>query len=193
MPSSERLILPPGIGCWPYLFHPRPPMKTSANPRALYQIVLLWPKDQKEFLAPLAAAVKGVAAEAFGANPKGKIRFPLRDGDVDRAEYPEFRNALFATLSSEKKPGLVDADGQPIFEADADEEAYAGCTFRASAVAFSYDVEGNRGVSVGLRNLQVVLKGPRLDGGRSAEDEFAEFVEPGAAKGGKSDVDDLVG
>jgi hypothetical protein len=188
--KSTRIILPPALGAFPWLYKPRPPMKNAQNPRFLYQVVLIWKKARKDELAELAAAVKALAAEKFGAQPKGKVRMPLRDGDVDRPGYPEFEDSYFLTASSERKPQVVNLRGQPILEADAEEEAYSGCTFRVSCVPYAYDVNGNRGVSVGMRNIQVVAKGPHLDGGVSAEAEFAEFVQPGG--GGGSDVSDIL-
>ncbi len=187
--QNGRIILPPMLGAFPWLYKPRPPMKGAQNPRFLYQIVLILKKSRKDELAELAAVVKALAAEKFGTQPKGKIRMPIRDGDADRPGYPEFEDSYFLTASSERKPGVVNAKGQPILEADSDEEAYSGCTFRASVVPYSYDVNGNRGVSVGLRNLQVAAKGPRLDGGVSAEAEFAEYSEGGGAA---QDVDDIL-
>lgn len=185
---SNRITLPPALGCFTWLFKPRPPMKgNDSSGRLLYQLVLIWKKSEKDKLKPLADLVRSVATEAFGASPKGKIRMPIRDGDADRPGYAEFVDSYFITASSERKPGIVNSRGNPIFEADAEDEAYSGCIYRASVVPYSYDYQGNRGVAIGLRNLMVAAKGPHLDGGISAEEEFKEF---GAS--GSSDNDDIV-
>lgn len=185
--QTVRLTLPPALGCFTWLFKPRPPMKGNPAGRSTYQLVLIWKKSRKEELRALADAVKQCAVEAFGANPKGKIRMPIRDGDADRPGYAEFADSYFVTASSERRPNVVNARVEPIFEDDAEDEAYSGCTFRVSVVPYAYDVNGNRGVSVGLRNVMVTAKGPHLDGGVSAEEEFKEHA--GEGSGG---VDDLV-
>jgi hypothetical protein len=41
---------------------------------------------------------------------------------------------------------------------------------------YPFDNSGNRGVGVGLNNVMVVEKGPRLDGRKSASEEFAEYA-----------------
>ncbi len=186
--SSNRIVLPPALGCFTWLAKPRPPMKNSENPRHLYQLVLIWKKSDKEKLRGLADAVKQCAVDAFGAAPKGKIRMPIRDGDTERPGYAEFRDSYFVTASSERRPGLVNARREQIHPDDVEDEAYSGCTFLASVVPYSYDVQGNRGVSVGLRNLMVQAKGPHLDGGVSAEEEFKEY----GSAGGESSIDDIV-
>ncbi len=197
---ADRIVLPPALGAFPWLYKPRPPMANSKNPRSLYQIVLIWKKAEKDKLAALAHAVKKAAVEKFGAealsNPKFKLRMPIRDGDTEREGYPEFRESLFLTASSERKPAVVDVRGQAISEDEADEEAYSGCTFVASVVPFAYDTQGNKGVSVGLRNVMVKAKGPRLDGGVSAEEEFKDLFEGGGGGGAPAeagDVDDILG
>lgn len=188
--QSTRLILPPALGCFVWLAKPRPPMKRAAGDspgRSTYQIVLIFKKSDKDKLQALAQAVKETAVAAFGASPKGKIRMPIRDGDADRPGYKEFADSYFVTASSERKPQVVNRRREPILDADMEDEAYSGCTFIASVVPYSYDYQGNRGVAIGLRNLMVTAKGPHLDGGVSAEEEFKDFG------GGPDESDDLTG
>lgn len=195
MADSNRIILPPALGCFTWLAKPRPPMRRKAGDgdgpgRSLYQVTLIWKKRDKDKLRELADAVKAAALDAFGPSPKGKIRMPIRDGDADRPGYAEFVDSYFAAATSERRPGLVNARRQQIHPDDVEDEAYSGCTYIASVVPYSYDFQGNRGISLGLRNLMVTAKGPHLDGGVSAEEEFKDLG--GGPAGDSGGVDDLL-
>ena len=70
------------------------------------------------------------------------------------------------------KPGLVDADVQPIIDPT---EFYAGCYAIASFnfYAWAHD-EGGTGISAGLMNIQKVKDGEPFGAGNSKpEDDFA--------------------
>jgi hypothetical protein len=175
--TSTKLILPPALGSYANIFKPR----AFEGQAPKYSIVLIWPKEEKEKLKPLIAAIIEAARAKFGEKAaemlKGnKLKNPLRDGDVDRADEPSFKGCYFVTASAsaDRQPGVVDAKVQPVFE---ESEAYSGCIFRASVNLFAFDKGGNRGVAVGLNNLQVVKKGTRLDGRKNAEADFASFKE----------------
>lgn len=193
---TKKLILPPALGSYAAIFKPR--SFEDGDPK--YSIVLLWPKAEKDLLKPLIEAIVATAKSKFGDEAvallkSGKLKNPLRDGDTEKDD-PLYKGMYFmtASASADRQPGIVDAHVQPVFE---ESEAYSGCTFRASVNLFAFDKKGNRGVAVGLNNLQVVKKGPRLDGRKSAESDFADFKEEGGeasegetTKGG--DVDDLI-
>lgn len=187
----HKLILPPALGSWAWIFKPREGKKPTDKPK--YSICLIWPKSQKELIKPLAEAVVAAAVKKFGDATKppaderarivallkaGKLKSPLRDGDLERPTDKNFKGCMFANASTERTPGIVDKSAQPVFE---ESEAYSGCTFRASVAVFAYDRDGGKGVALGLNNLQVVSKGPRLDGRKPPEDEFAPYAEQGDA------------
>lgn len=194
----KKLVLIPALGSYVTVFKPR--AFEQGEPK--FSIVLLWEKSEKEKLKALTQSIVEVATQAFGANAlellkAGKLKNPLRDGDLDKPGDTLYKGKLFLTASAnaDRQPGVVDKSLQPVFE---DSECYSGCTFRASVALFSFDTKGNKGVAVGLNNLQVIAKGPRLDGRKSAEDDFKEFAEPvsGADLGGASksagDASDLL-
>jgi hypothetical protein len=180
---SVRVVLPPALGSYVTIFQPR---AVNEGDEPKYSISLLWDKGDKAKLVALEKAVEQVAIQKFGPDaPKllksGKLRSPLRDGDIDREDDPTYAGKIFLNANSTRQPGVVDAKLNPVFE---EQEAYSGCTFRASVAVFPYEAKGNKGVGVGLNNLQVVAKGERIDGRRSAADEFSEFAEEGAGSGG---------
>lgn len=114
-----------------------------------------------------------------------KIKMPFLKGnenvDDGGAVREGFADTLFIRSTSLMQPQLVDQKLQPIVEA---RQLYSGCYVRASLGAFTYSVDGNKGVSFGLRNVQLLSDGPPLGGGFSkASDDFTP-VEGGAATGG---------
>lgn len=187
---NKRVILPPALGCYVFIWEPRdPPAGQTGDPK--YSIALLWPKSEaKEKLADLRAAVMEVAKAKFSmAEDKlvelfkaGKYKYPIHDGNIERPDDPVFADHVYVTASSTSQPGIVNAKVEPVFEKD---DAYSGCTFRASVSVFAFD-NVSKGVGIGLSNLQVVKKGPRLDGRKNAADEFADYKDASAS-------DDLVG
>ena len=79
---------------------------------------------------------------------------------------------LFLNANSNTKPGIVDKDLNEILDP---EEVYSGCWGRASINFFAYDSNGNRGVGVGLNNIQKLRDGERLGAARaSAESDFGD-------------------
>ena len=101
------------------------------------------------------------------------LKLPLRDGDEERAEEaPEYEGMMFLNANSNTKPGIVDKDLNEILDP---EEVYSGCWGRASINFYAFDSNGNRGVGVGLNNIQKLKDGERLGAARaSAESDFGD-------------------
>ena len=95
---------------------------------------------------------------------------PLRDGDIERPDDPAYANSYFVNASSISKPGVVDADRQPIKERS---EVYSGIYGRASINFYSYNVNCSKGIACGLNNLQKIKDVEPLGGKASAESDFA--------------------
>ncbi|MBR3053900.1 MAG: DUF2815 family protein [Firmicutes bacterium] len=145
-----------------------------------YSVCILIPKDDKKTLDKIAAAMdeavqEGIASKWGGKKPKN-LHIPIRDGDEERAdEAPEYEGMMFLNANSNNAPGVVDKDLNVILDT---EEFYSGCWGRASVNFFPYDSNGNRGIGVGLNNLQKLKDGERLGGSRaSAEDDFDDGFE----------------
>lgn len=138
-----------------------------------YSVMLLIPKSDKKTLKALRAAEEA-AAEAgkstkFGGKVPKELASIIRDGDDYADDYPERADHWFMTVSSQNKPGVVDADVQPILDST---EVYSGCYARASLNAFPYKAGANKGVSFGLNHIQKVKDGEPLGGITRAEDDF---------------------
>jgi len=114
-----------------------------------------WPANFKNLDPKTATDVKG---------------FPVRDGDL--VSWDGFAGNLFARASSQFQPGLVNSKLQPIISQS---EVYGGLICRAQVNAYTYDVSGNRGVSFGLTNLQV-LKDDGISFGAGKADAASAFT-----------------
>lgn len=138
--------------------------------------VLIFPKDAD--LTALKSAVQTAKQEKWGERAPANLRFPLRDGAEkvkdDGTPMAGFGDSFyFITSSSQRKPQLLDNMNNEI----TDEEAitkmfYPGCYVRAILRAFTYDVSGNRGVSLGLNAVQFVGHGEVLGGAPDAKGVF---------------------
>lgn len=147
---------------------------------AKYSVCLLIPKTDKATIAKIKKAIdaaieEGISSKWGGKKPKN-LRVPLRDGDEERAEEaPEYEGMYFLNANSSQRPGIVDKDCNEILDPD---EVYSGCWGRASINFYPYDFNGNRGVGVGLNNIQKLKDGERLGAAlATAEDDFGDGFE----------------
>src|SRR6478736_1943547 len=174
---------PVGILSFPNLFKPRP-RSPGADP--VYSCSLLF--DQAAQRHPLFALMKKAVDElvdqTWGAgksqDPKfmARIRSPFRScSDKDYKGY-DIPGGVYISPWSNNKPGIIDARKQEILVPD---DVWPGQLARLTVNPFSYDQPGNPGVNFGLNNIQVCGPGAeRLDGRKSAADEFNEYSGPGA-------------
>jgi len=180
---AKTIILPPGTGSYVTVLEPRADLKGNLK----YSVTLLIAKARTAELEPLRKLATEVAVAKWG--PKGatilaNAKYPLiRDGDKkvdDEGKVDSIYKGMYYVVSrTDRKPQVIDALKNQIFT---DEDVYSGCLMRISGAVFAYEAEGNKGVSVGLNNVQVLRKGPRLDGRKDATEEFTEWKDPGAAE-----------
>ena len=141
-----------------------------------FSICLLIPKDDKKTLSAINSAVNAAIQDGISGKWNGKkpasLKLPLRDGDVDRPDAPEYAGMYFINANSTQKPGIVDKDLMEVIDPD---EVYSGCYGRASINFYAFNSNGNRGVGVGLNNIQKLAEGERLGATRaSAQDDFGD-------------------
>ena len=154
-----------------YVFSPR---KNEDGTDGKYSVQLLIPKTDKTALTLIENAINaakqaGVSSKWNGKKP-ANLKLPLRDGDEDRPEAREYAGMYFLNANSTQKPGIVDQDLNEILDPD---EVYSGCWGRASINFYAFNSNGNRGVGVGLNNIQKLSDGERLGAARaSAESDF---------------------
>lgn len=145
-----------------------------------YSVCLLIPKSDKATISKIQAAVEeavegGISSKWNGKRP-ASLKLPLRDGDEER-NTPEYEGMYFLNAKSKQKPGIVDRDLVEILDPA---EVYSGCYGRASINFYPYNANGNRGIGVGLNNIQKLSEGDHLGGGRaSAENDFSDGFDDG--------------
>jgi Protein of unknown function (DUF2815) len=166
---ADKVITPKFRVSYPALFEP----KETPSGELRYSTTMVFDKD--EDLSALKKAAGEALQERWGAKAmemvkKQQLKWPFRDGSEKFGP-----GTIFLNVSSKQQPGVVDRyagpDGRPRPITDPD-EVYPGCYARASVRPFTYDVNGSKGVSFGLNNLQKLADGERLDGRMKAADEF---------------------
>ena len=138
-----------------------------------YSVSILIQKKDLETLAKIKNAIEAARQEGKG-KWNGKIptvlKLPLRDGDAERPDDEDYEGMMFLNASSKNRPGVVDENTDPVMSKD---DFYSGCFGRASVNFYAFNVSGNKGIAVGLNNLQKLEDGDRLSGGgSSASDDF---------------------
>lgn len=139
-----------------------------------FSICLLIPKKDKKTIADIKAAIQAAVNQGVSDKWNGKkpanLKLPLRDGDEERADGAEYMDMFFLNANSNQKPGVIDMYKNEILDPT---EVYSGCWGRASINFFPFNSNGNKGIAVGLNNIQKLGDGEPLGGARaSAEDDF---------------------
>ena len=145
-----------------------------------YSVSLIIPKSDIVTVEKIRAAIKAAYEEGQGKlRGSGRsvpalesIKTPLRDGDKERPDDDAYKNSWFVNANSTTKPGVVDADRQPILDSS---ELYSGIIGRASINFYAYNTNGNKGIACGLNNIQKLADGTPLGGHSRAEDDFADL------------------
>ena len=144
-----------------------------------FSVSLIIPKSDTETVEKVRAAIKAAYTEGenkLKGNSKSvpaleDIKTPLRDGDKERKGDEAYKGCYFVNANSTTKPGVVDADRNPILDSS---ELYSGIIGRASINFYAFNSNGNRGIACGLNNLQKLADGTPLGGHSRAEDDFAD-------------------
>ncbi|MDW4093347.1 DUF2815 family protein [Staphylococcus saprophyticus] len=148
-----------------------------------YSVSLIIPKSDTQMIETIEKAIEE-AKEAGKGKWNGKVpnnlKTPLRDGDIDREDDPNYENAYFLNATSQTQPGVVDQNKIRLTEPGA---LVSGDYIRAAINFYGYNANGNKGIAAGLNNIQLVEKGEPLSGASNAEDDFDEL---------DSDDDDLL-
>lgn len=181
---ATQVITGVGRASYAHVFEP----KVGLSGKSEWSLSFLIPKDDEKTLGALRKAAKA-AMEDKWPDPKRRpsnLRNPIRDGDEDRPDDAAYAGHYFINVSSKKyAPGIVDRNMEPV----TDPRAFcSGDYCRVSVNAYGYDVNGNRGVSFGLNNIQVIRKGEPLTGSSRPESDFDIFEADDDDLGGDDDL-----
>lgn len=143
-----------------------------------FSVSLIIPKSDTVTVKKIQAAIQAAYDEGQGklkgngrsVPPLAAIKNPLRDGDTERPDDPDYAGCYFVNANSATAPGIVDADCNPIMSRS---EVYSGVYGRASINFYAFNSNGNKGIACGLNNLQKFRDGEPLGGKSSAASDFA--------------------
>ena len=180
--KTETKRTPRGRVSFPSVFEP----SSYQDGPLKYSVTLLFDKatDLSEMKREAYRVEKAKWPSLPDAAIKARALAPFRDGDKKAVEG--YAGNVHVRFSSKSAPAVVDQAKQPI-AADSD-RFYAGCWAHLSYGAFAYDLDVAKGVSFGLRNIQKLDDGPRLDNRTTADQDFDEVEFTAAA----DDVDDFL-
>jgi hypothetical protein len=164
---------PVGTLSYPNFYAPRE--RVQGNGEKVYSGVLLFtPQHMKsEQYKDMMQAIEELSRKSFPKLLLGKsVRSPIRRCDEkedDNPFPPEYE--VFINAWSKQKPGVVDNSRNDILDSDS---IWAGQWARFAVSPFAYDKQGNKGISFGLENVQIVRSAglKRLDGRKAAADRF---------------------
>lgn len=167
MSKSAKVII---SGRFSYFNGWEPKSINGSDPK--YSISIIVPKDDKKTVAAIQKAIEEAKKEGmskFGGKVPANLKTPLRDGDIDRPDDPNYKDSYFINANSKDAPQIVDAKVQPILDRS---EVYSGCYGKASVNFYAFNINGNRGIAAGLGNIQKLKDGIPLGGKNRAEDDF---------------------
>lgn len=159
--------------------------KNDLNGKNEYSVVALFPKGAD--LSKLKKAAQDAFIKKFGDDKSkwpAKWRSPFRDqgdrkkiGDDGKESLPSgyVEGAIYLTLRSEQKPGVVNQSVEDIIDTS---DFYGGCWALATVNAYAYDQMGNRGVSFGLGNLQKLRDDDAFGNRTKPQDDFTAVAMP---------------
>ncbi|EII6308134.1 DUF2815 family protein [Staphylococcus pseudintermedius] len=143
---------------------------------AKYSVSLIIPKSDTSTIEAIEKAIEEAKeagkATKFGGKIPANLKTPLRDGDIDREDDPNYKDAYFMNVSSKQAPGIVDQNKIRLTDPGT---VVSGDYIRASVNMYAFSASGNKGIAAGLNNIQLVEKGEPLSGASSAEDDFDEL------------------
>ena len=162
MSTNQNKSLTPvfRVSC-PNLFEP-----SDFDGKSKYGVTMLFGSDAD--LTEIKAAIKEVIREKWGNKVPPNLWNPLRDGS-EKSNLDGYDGCMFLKATSKTRPGVVNQDCQEIIDPS---EIYAGCFARATVVPFAFDVNGKKGVSFLLSNVQKVGEGDSFSGRGRAADDF---------------------
>lgn len=158
--------------------------KKKKEEERIWSTMTLIPKSDKGTIKRFKALIEDVAAEKWGENIPKTLKISFRDGDKEgKGGVPEGTEAgtapyggnYFVSARSDRQPGVVDRDRQPILDASGVQSGDYGCI---SFNCYAWENEHGKGIAFGLGNIQFIKKGEALGGTQVAPDsEFTPIAE----------------
>jgi hypothetical protein len=185
MAELIRFMTPVFRGSFLHLIKPQLPQDGKGDPK--FGLSAIWTPSEfsgadKKRWAVVNKALSDEAQARFKKPLKdlpANIKRGIRNGNEKEGMEGYGEGKFFTSLTTKMRPGIVDVDRETVIHPDEDnmDLVYPGAFFRATVVAYSYDMGGGKGVALGLMNLMKVKDGDRLDSRTTANDDFADFED----------------
>lgn len=158
---------------------------------ARFSCAFIIPKSDTATIQAIKDAMKAVGENEWGDKFRAMctarmLRLPLRDGDVEKPDDPNYKGCFFINARAKQKPQVVDRLLNPI---TGPEGFRSGDYCRVNINAFTYDNKG-KGIGFGLNNIQKLDNGEPLGGGPTAAEVFEVVPEEGGQVEAVGGVDD---
>ena len=101
---------------------------------------------------------------------KSRLKFPLREGDVEREEDENYAGMVFFNASSLYKPSVVDSGLEEIID---ETELYSGCYGRVRVHFYAFDGK-SKGIAAGFDAIQKTEDGKPLGSSVNAAEIFGD-------------------
>lgn len=180
---AENIITPQFRGCFVQIFRAKAQKQEDGTMgKAKFSIKAAFPPDAD--LSALKAEAQVAATEKWGNNIPKTMRSPFRlNEELDNPVAGIGDDWIIMTFSAneDRRPGLVGPQLQDIID---EAEAYSGAWYRAQVRAFAYENKGNKGVSLGLQNVQKMKDGEPLGSGNVPASKAFDAVGGGAKLAG---------
>ena len=155
------------------VFEPYAPPDSNQKPK--YSVCVLIPKTNTEAVSlinnGIAAAAKNGADKYWSGKIPANLKKPLRDGDEEHPDDPEYAGMWFLNARNERKPGVQVFEDGLRYDTEDPDEFYSGCWGGVVLTLYSYNAPGNKGVGVSLGNLIKTRDDTRLSGSRESSDD----------------------
>ena len=143
----------------------------------VYSVTAIVPKSDTATMTAIRNAIAAAARKKFPGKPDTfykALKHVVYDGDGVRPNGEEFgpecKGCWVFTASTSDRPGCVDENLQPLME-----PIKSGDYGRVQVNAYGFDTAGNRGVTFGLQNVQLLERGESLSGREDAATAFGGF------------------
>lgn len=201
---STKMTIGKVRASYAHLFKPASINKDGSDPK--YSVSLIIPKSETALIEKIKSCIKSAYAHGMSSKWGNKAprewKSPLRDGDDERSDKPEYVDCYFINASCKTKPGVCKKTGTKmvdgkktniIVDITDEDELYSGCWIYASVNFYPFDASGNKGVACGLGNVLKAEDGEMLGGRASAESDFGDMDIPDDVEGdpfGEAPTDD---
>lgn len=162
------------------------PRRNERSDVEKYSVTILVPKSDEDCMNRIWDAEDAAARKKFPGKPDAfyeRLATIIYDGDGFRpngeAFGPECKGHWVFTASSVDAPGIVDENAAPLME-----QIKSGDYGRVSINFYGYDTAGNRGVTAGLNNIQLLERGESLGGRTDAATDFGGANASASNSGG---------